>query len=286
MKILEVFNSMAKDKFAHIGIGLGDSKSHNIKILKACLKFLKENRSKIYIFGKEPEIEILADDKSYIDNKNDFILVKSEEPEKESIKYLSQSKVNALIRGSLSSNDFLENIKKQFEVNEISRLALLETFEGFQFFYGPIGIDECNTLDKKQSFLNNAIREFNKFGIQPKISILSGGRKGDIGRDAYVDETLKVAKELVDLFKKENGDLVIFDDEILIEKAIERESNLILAPDGISGNLIYRTLVHLGSGNAYGAIYMGINKIIIDTSRVGKLEELKGALLLAIALSP
>ncbi len=71
----------------------------------------------------------------------------------------------------------------------------------------------------------------------------------------------------------------------MIEKAIENKSNLILAPNGISGNLIYRTLVHLGGGKAYGAIYMGIDYNIIDTSRVGDFSEIYGGFILALAKS-
>ena len=74
-------------------------------------------------------------------------------------------------------------------------------------------------------------------------------------------------------------------DEILIEKAIDDKSNLIIAPNGISGNLIYRTLVHLGGGKAYGAIYMDIGHIIIDTSRVGVFSEIYGGFILALALT-
>ena len=85
--------------------------------------------------------------------------------------------------------------------------------------------------------------------------------------------------------KKKYPNIHITHDEILIENAIANKSNLIIAPDGISGNLIYRTLVHLGGGKAYGAIYMGLEKIIIDTSRVGGLSEIQGALILALALS-
>jgi predicted methyltransferase MtxX (methanogen marker protein 4) len=79
-------------------------------------------------------------------------------------------------------------------------------------------------------------------------------------------------------------EILISHDEILIENAIDNNVNLIIAPDGISGNLIYRTLVHLGAGKAYGAIYMGLNKILVDTSRVGNLNEIYGALLLAYSL--
>ncbi len=121
--------------------------------------------------------------------------------------------------------------------------------------------------------------------IHPKISILSGGRFSDVGRDAKVDKSLREAEEIVKIFKENYSNLKISHDEILIEKAIKNKSNLIIAPDGISGNLIYRTLVHLGGGKAFGAIYMGnFKKIIIDTSRVGDTSEIFGALILAQAL--
>jgi len=94
-----------------------------------------------------------------------------------------------------------------------------------------------------------------------------------------------MAEEVVAYLRKENPNMSITHDEILIENAISNKSNLIIAPDGISGNLIYRTLVHLGGGKAYGAIYMDIDHVIIDTSRVGNLSEIVGALLLALALT-
>jgi predicted methyltransferase MtxX (methanogen marker protein 4) len=176
-------------------------------------------------------------------------------------------------------------VKKHLKINEINRLTLLETCDGYQFFYGPVGIDECNNFEKKISFIKSAILILNSLQIRPRISILSGGRRSDVGRDPQVDQTIKVAEEVVRHFQDDKS-LSISHDEILIESAIEKKSNLIIAPEGISGNLIYRTLVHLGNGKAYGAIYMDINKVIIDTSRVGKLSEITGALKLALSLFP
>ncbi len=193
--------------------------------------------------------------------------------------------INAIVRGNLSSSKFLKNVKELFNVSEINRLALLETFDGFQFFYGPVGIDECNTIDNKIIFINKAIKELQSLDIEPKISILSGGRLSDVGRDLIVDKTINIAEEVVHYLKKQNPNILISHDEILIENAIDNKSTLIIAPDGISGNLIYRTLVHLGGGKAYGAIYMDLKMPIIDTSRVGKQSEIYGALLLALALA-
>jgi predicted methyltransferase MtxX (methanogen marker protein 4) len=54
--------------------------------------------------------------------------------------------------------------------------------------------------------------------------------------------------------------------EILIEEAIGA-GGMILAPDGISGNLVFRTLVHLGGGHAHGAPVVNIDRIFVDSSR-------------------
>ena len=58
----------------------------------------------------------------------------------------------------------------------------------------------------------------------------------------------------------------------------------IIAPDGISGNLIFRTLLHLGGGHSHGAFYLGSNfpGPVMDTSRVGSAEEYTGAVVLAL----
>lgn len=285
MNIFNEFVSRAKGKSANIGIGLGDSEFYNLKILNEALQFVKNNNSNIYFFGNKPSIGNISKHSSFKKKESRIFLVEGEEPEKEMIEQLKNSVIDAIVRGSLSSSEFLKNVKKCFDVPEINRLALLETSNGFQFFYGPVGIDECNSYEKKITFIKKAIRVLESLKIKPKISVLSGGRIGDVGRDPHVDETIRNAVDIVEYFKKENPDLTISHDEILIEKAIENKSNLIVAPDGISGNLIYRTLVHLGDGKAYGAIYMDIDRAIIDTSRVGNQSEIYGALILALALA-
>ena len=284
MSLLEIFESKAKNKNANIGIGLGDINEHNIKVLKASLEFLKEYNSTIFLFGNEIALNQVENNKDYKKSTSGIELVKSKNPEDEIFNFIKNNMINAIVRGNLSSSKFLKNVKALSNASEIDRLALLETYNGFQFFYGPVGIDECNTIDSKIGFINKAIKVLKSLNILPKISILSGGRMSDVGRDPTVDKSISIAEEVIQYLKKENSELIISHDEILIENAIVTKSNLIIAPDGISGNLIYRTLVHLGGGNAYGAIYMDLNQVIIDTSRVGNLSEIFGALILALAL--
>ena len=286
MNIFDKFAALAKDKSANIGIGLGEDKNHNRKILNATSNFLNGHKAKISFFGTRSQIDDLLSEPRYKKSESMINLVYSGEPEELILDFLLSGRLDAVIRGSLSSSKFLNCLKKNLKLSEINRLTLLETSSGFQFFYGPVGIDECNDYEKKITFLNKAIKILNFLTITPKISILSGGRTSDIGRDQHVDETIKTAEKVVNHFQKEHPNLEISHDEILIETAIEHKKNLIIAPDGISGNLIYRTLVHLGSGNAYGAIYMDVNHVIIDTSRVGKQAEIEGAFKLALSLIP
>jgi len=285
MTYIDAFRDKAKDITSKIGIGLGDSTTHNIKILEATLEVLKFNRSSFFFFGRKKKIEKIAQNPLYKENKNTIFLIASEDPPSEIIQYLNNDLISCVVRGSLTSREFLKNLGTVLHVSEINRLALLETNLGYQFFFGPVGIDECNNLENKKKFVQNALVLLSDLNIKPKIGVLSGGRLGDIGRNVDVDETINEAEKLIDIFNIEKPKLEIKHFEILIEKAIKYKSNLVLAPNGISGNLIYRTLVHLGGGKAYGAIYMGIDYIIIDTSRVGDLSEIIGGYILALALS-
>jgi putative methanogen marker protein 4 len=287
MRIIQKYELAAKEKKKiNIGVGLGDSEYHNQKILTASLKFSKKFYTVVSLFGKKDILKSLQERSPKNTINSQVKLIECQVPEKSIIEFLENNSIQAIVRGSLGSTEFIKNIKMNFNIKEISRLALLETLKEHQFFYGPVGIDECNNLENKLQFLELSLKELQKLEIIPKISILSGGRLGDIGRNPNVDQTIQDAVKIIEVMKKKHPNLQISHEEILIEKAIDNKSNFIMAPDGISGNLIYRTLVHLGGGKAYGAIYMGdIPKTIIDTSRVGNLSEIYGALILALALS-
>ncbi len=84
-----------------------------------------------------------------------------------------------------------------------------------------------------------------KFGLPHKVGVLSGGRLGDVGRHSQVDTSMAEAELVARLADADHC-------EILIENAVET-CGLIIAPDGISGNLVFRTLIFLGGGHGHGA---------------------------------
>lgn len=282
MSILNKIEVMAKRNERNIGIGLGKSEFHNRKIIRAIYEFLQENSAKIFIFGNRDSLNHIHNN---ISLKSNIHFIQSDKVEQDIFKYLIEKRIDSIIRGSMSSSKFLKELKKTLNPKVINRIALLETIQGHQFFFGPVGIDECNDVKSKIEFIENALTQLELFDITPIISVLSGGRVGDIGRNSEVDRSIQDAQQTITEIKKHHPTLNINHDEILIENAIKNKSNLIIAPNGISGNLIYRTLVHLGGGKAYGAIYMNLEKLIIDTSRVGDISEIQGALLFALALS-
>ena len=56
---------------------------------------------------------------------------------------------------------------------------------------------------------------------------------------------------------------------ILLEDAFKK-SNIVIPPDGIMGNLIFRTLHFLGGAKSVGAPVVNIDKVFVDTSRAKK----------------
>ena len=279
MSLMDLISSKGIDNAPKIGIGLGSDSQQNTLILKAAKKFLKQYNAKIYLFGENKIIT------RFQQLPKEILTIKAQKIEEEILTFLQNKKIDSAIRGSLSSSKFISEIRNRFNVEKLNRLALLETANGFQFFFAPVGIDECKNMEEKKIFIENAITFLTSIGINPKISILSGGRIGDKGRDNLVDKTLEDGENLIKLFNQNYPSIDIKHDEILIENAIKRKANLIIAPNGISGNLIYRTLVHLGGGKAYGAIYLNLEMLIIDTSRVGNISEIEGALLISKAFS-
>jgi len=195
-------------------------------------------------------------------------------PEQALIDDLMAGRIDAAVRGTLPANSTLRALKKAEHVDHLERIALLETVQGKKFLLAPVGVDEGWTVAEKLELIKKGRLIAQKFDLLPKVGVLSGGRLGDIGRHSQVDASMAEAELVARLGQAEHC-------EILIEDAVET-CGLIIAPDGISGNLIFRTLVFLGGGIGHGAPVVNISRIFVDTSRAS--PNYSNALLLAAAL--
>ena len=199
----------------------------------------------------------------------------SSQPEKVLVADLIEGTIDAAVRGTLSANATLQELKRQFRVPTLERIALLETAGKKQFLLTPVGVDEGWTVAEKHTLIRKGQAIARAFRLEGGTGILSGGRLGDLGRHPSVDRSLGDAELLARLSGARHY-------EILIEDAIQ-DCSLLIAPDGISGNLIFRTLVFLGGGKGYGAPVVNIDRIFVDTSRAS--PDYANALFLAAALS-
>ena len=202
------------------------------------------------------------------------------ESEDELVKLLFNGCADAAIRGSLSASKIMIKLREKYP--KIARASFID-LKGHKFLLAPVGIDEGADLKQKLLIAEEGSQFLTSIGIKPKIGILSGGRPQDYGRSTKIDDSLEEGELLTSLINKESIDAKHY--FILIEDAIREGVNLIIAPDGICGNLIFRTLVLLGDGKSHGAVTLGMNEIYVDTSRSQDVEGYKNALKFAYYLA-
>lgn len=186
--------------------------------------------------------------------------------EEEFTELLLNGEADAFVRGSLEASSVMSELKYKYE--NIYRAAFLKISD-YKFFLAPVGIDEGDLLSQKIQIIKLASKFLHELNVDPKIAILSGGRSQDKGRSWKIDESIRQGDTLTRITRNKYN---VKHYHILIEDAISDNANFILAPDGISGNLIFRSLVFIGSGISHGAVTLGINEILVDTSRSQDVE--------------
>jgi putative methanogen marker protein 4 len=186
-------------------------------------------------------------------------VVVAKHPERALIDDLYAGNVAAAVRGSLPSHTTLAYLKQVSSCTFLERIVLLETGDGKMFFLCPVGIDEGYTISEKVALIEKGRVLASRFSLSPVVGVLSGGRHDDYGRHPYVDALLDDAREL----SNRTGAV---DFGILIEDAV-RECGLIIAPNGVYGNMIFRTLALVGNGKSHGAQVVNLDRIFVDTSR-------------------
>ncbi len=201
-------------------------------------------------------------------------IAESSDPDAALVYDLKSGKIAAAVRGSLLGEITLKMLEAAAGVPHLERVALLETAGGKKFMFAPVGISEGWTVPEKLRLIEKGRVLAQKFGLPEKVGVLSGGRFGGLGWHPAVDRSMADAELVAKLGNAEHF-------EFRIEDAIQ-SCGLIIAPDGITGNFVFRTLEHLGAGHGHGAPVVNIDKIFIDTSRTQK--DYTNALLLAAAM--
>lgn len=201
--------------------------------------------------------------------------------DEELVKSILDEDIDAVVRGSLPASGVIKEVKKYFP--EISRATFVHGDE-HEFLLTPVGIDEGTTIEDKLKIAINCGEFLRKLNKEPKIAILADGRKGDYGRSEKISKSIDESEQLTQLIK-ENTDFEVKNYYILIEQALNENCNVIIAPNGIIGNIIFRTLILVNSWPSCGAVTFGINGIYIDTSRDQSVEGYLRSLIFAYKLA-
>lgn len=214
-------------------------------------------------------------------NKNiNFKLIDNDE---DLINAILNPKIDCVIRGSLPASKVMNNLKRKYEDKFIFRATYIIDKDK-EFLLAPVGIDEGESIEDKLQIAVECGSFLEKLGKNPKIAILAEGRKGDYGRSERINKSIDESENLTRLIKK-NTNFNVENYYILIEKAIIDNCNIIIAPDGIFGNILFRSLVLINSWPSYGAVTFGLSNIYIDTSRDQSEEGYARAIELAYKLS-
>ena len=193
------------------------------------------------------------------------------------VKAVLDDKIDGVVRGSLPASNIMRELKENYP--DISRATYVNG-DKYEFLLTPVGIDEGETVEDRFEIVEHCIDFLKRLGKKPKIAILAEGRKDDFGRGDEVSKSITESQRLTKLIE-ENTSEEVKNYYILVEKAINDNCNIIIAPNGRVGNIIFRTLVLLNSWPSYGAVTFGMDKIYIDTSRDQSIEGYVRSLTLA-----
>ena len=177
---------------------------------------------------------------------------------------LALGEIDAAIRGDMSSSVLLPLIKEALCLNTLERVVLMEPVGGDLFLLSPVGIDEGWTIQQRFVLAVNSVGLAKRIGLGSKIAVMSGGRCEDYGRCRTVNDSIDDAFALVKMLTDEGYDA--YHSQILIEEAVKK-ADIVIAPEGISGNLLFRSMHLVGNAKALGAPIVNSDKVFIDTSR-------------------
>jgi len=265
----ERMKKAAQSRRARIGIGAsGDASSLQEGLLEG-----------IEPASKYAEIVLVGDlgceDKGEFECESGLEAIPAKDPAATLVDLLARGEIDGAVRGNVSASRAMKSLSKTFDV-KVRRLSVL-VLPGWSFFLAPVGIDEGENISDRLDLTVMGAEFLQDMGIEPKVSVLSGGRMEDLGRSDRVDRTLADA-ELVARLAREKG-VDASHHGILIETC--RGDDLIVAPDGISGNLIFRTLMLLSGAEGLGAPVI-MDPVFVDSSRARK--DFVGPIMLASAL--
>jgi malate dehydrogenase (oxaloacetate-decarboxylating)(NADP+) len=162
----------------------------------------------------------------------------------------------------------LQILGKEAGTDVVAGMYIMLTQKGTLFF-ADCSVNRVPNVDELVSITNLAHKAVRKFGVNPRVALLSysnfGSAKGDVpSKMAAVRERLK----------KENPSMVVDGEmqaNIALNQKLLRENfpfselngepvNTFIFPSLAAGNISYKLLQELGAAEAIGPVLLGLNK--------------------------
>ncbi len=254
---------------------------------------LKLGRPKIGFGLAKPDKEILASlrkSKKYADiilvgprvitKISGFKKVIVNNPEEVLSELLVKGELDGIIRGTIDDFKTFEAYQELVGENKTKNmieLALLEDARGRQFFISEISNPSGWTKEEKIKACEGIIKFMKQeLGVKPKIGVIAGIRHNTYQRKKLVktgaigilNKTYKDAEEVVKYFKKKGVEAKNY--AIELDAAVEDNCNIIVPPNGMVGNQIFRALTLIGGGKILTGSRTNLSHPYEDNSRSEK----------------
>jgi predicted methyltransferase MtxX (methanogen marker protein 4) len=174
-------------------------------------------------------------------------------------------RVAAGVRGALPAGAFIDALGA--DAPHVQRGALLEPRRGRGVVLGPVGVMEGRSAGARARFAQEAAALLLHAGLlteDPLIAVMAQGRPEDAPRGAPVARSLAQGHEVARRLERQGLDA--FEAGVLIEDVLAH-ADIVVAPDGAAGNLLFRTLHFIAGVPSYGALCTGTKLTLVDTSR-------------------
>ncbi|RKX88250.1 MAG: phosphate butyryltransferase [Spirochaetes bacterium] len=175
----------------------------------------------------------------------------------------------------------------------LSHLAVLEAPDGHILGITDGGMNISPDVDQKRVILESAVEAFRALGISlPKVAVLAAMEKEnpkipesiDAGKLSRLQDSGEISDCIVE--GPMALDLAVTPEACRLKNykgKIQGDANILLAPDISAGNILAKSLVHLGGWRG-GGLVVGAGRPIVLLSRSDTAEEKYNSILLAIAL--
>lgn len=269
-------------------------------VLDAIMMAKKEGFAEPILVGEKAAIESIAKEIGF--DLSNVQIIDIADPYKASVEAVSlirNNKADILMKGLVGTGPMLKAVlDKENGLRKgatLSHVALFET----QFYHKLLGVTDAAMnvapeFEEKVSMVQNAVEVFHKLGItEPKVAIVCAVETVNPKMEATVHAAM-----LTQMNRRKQIKGCIIDGPLALDNAVSAESahhkgivsevagdvDLIVTPEIISGNVLYKSMNFLG-GATTAAVIMGAKVPIVLTSRADSEKSKLMSIALAAAIS-